>query len=71
MKALSTAALGGVLAPLAGPTTAEQVNLTFGGDSYAAGQVTTISDPVAHDAFLAGYDVGLACSQCRSSPVAC
>ena len=59
MKALSTLALAAGLALLAGPSSADQVNLAFGGDSYAAGQITTISDPVAHDAFLAGYDVTL------------
>jgi hypothetical protein len=59
MKALSTVALAGVLALLAGPSSADQVNLAFGGDSYAAGQITTISEPVARDAFLAGYDVTL------------
>lgn len=38
---------------------ADQVNLAFGGDSYAAGQTTTINEPVARDAFAAGYTVTL------------
>jgi hypothetical protein len=38
---------------------ADQVNLNFGGDSYAAGQTTTISNAVARDAFAAGYNVTL------------
>jgi hypothetical protein len=59
MKAFSTAAIAGLL--LLGPAAsrADQVNLAFGGDTYAAGQIATVADPVAHDAFLAGYDVTL------------
>lgn len=38
---------------------ADQVNLAFGGDSYAAGQTTAITEPVARDAFAAGYSVTL------------
>jgi hypothetical protein len=38
---------------------AEQVGLVFGGDTYAAGQTTTVGDPVARDAFAAGYNVTL------------
>lgn len=59
MKALATAAIAAVLLLVPSASQAEQVNLAFGGDTYAAGQITTISNPVAHDAFLAGYDVTL------------
>jgi hypothetical protein len=38
---------------------ADQVGLNFGGDTYAAGQTTTISEPVSRDAFAAGYNVSL------------
>lgn len=38
---------------------ADQVSLNFGGDTYAAGQTTTITDPVSRDAFIAGYNVSL------------
>lgn len=38
---------------------AEQASLSFGGDTYAAGQTTTINSPVGHDAFAAGYNVTL------------
>ena len=38
---------------------ADQVGLDFGGDTYAAGQTTTISEPVIRDAFVAGYNVSL------------
>ena len=34
---------------------ADQVSLNFGGDTYTAGQTTTISVPVSRDAFAAGY----------------
>jgi hypothetical protein len=37
----------------------EEAKITIGGDQYAAGQATTIVDPVKHDAFAAGYDVAL------------
>ena len=40
-------------------TLADQASLTFGGDTYAAGQTTTINAPVEHDAFAAvGQHVG-------------
>ena len=38
---------------------ADQVSLNFGGDTYAAGQTTAISEPVSRDAFAAGYNVSL------------
>jgi len=43
---------------------ADQQNLQFGGDSYAAGDLLSVTQPTAHDAFLAGRDVTL------SAPVA-
>lgn len=43
---------------------ADDAALTFGGDQFAAGQVTSISAPVQHDAFAVGNDVTL------SGPVA-
>jgi hypothetical protein len=44
---------------LSTPSMADQVNLAFGGDTYSAGQTTTINEPVARDAFAAGYNVTL------------
>ena len=42
------------------PALADQQNFVFGGDSYAAGQTTSITEPVARDAFEAGNTVTLA-----------
>jgi cytoskeletal protein CcmA (bactofilin family) len=38
---------------------ADEASLTFGGDQFAAGQVTSIGAPVQHDAFAMGSDVTL------------
>lgn len=38
---------------------ADDAALTFGGDQFIAGQVTSISAPVQHDAFAVGNDVTL------------
>jgi cytoskeletal protein CcmA (bactofilin family) len=38
---------------------ADEASLTFGGDQFAAGQVTSIGTPVQHDAFAVGNDVTL------------
>ena len=38
---------------------ADEASLTFGGDRFAAGQVTLIGAPVQHDAFAMGSDVTL------------
>jgi hypothetical protein len=46
-----------VLSPL--PAIADQQSFLFGGDSYAAGQTTSIAQPVARDAFEAGNTVML------------
>lgn len=42
------------------PALADQQSVTFGGDTYAAGQDMTISSPVQRDAFGAGSSVVLA-----------
>lgn len=58
MKLLSGLALAILLlAPIA--TFADEANLAFGGDQYAAGQNTGISAPVGRDAFAAGFDVSV------------
>jgi hypothetical protein len=57
MRLLTAILVLGSLLPTA--TLAEQANLNFGGDTYAAGQTTTIGQPVARDAFAAGYNVTL------------
>ncbi len=49
-----------LLLPL--PATADQQAISFGGDSYAAGQTASIATPVARDAFEAGNTVVLAAS---------
>lgn len=46
-----------MLSPL--PAQADQQSFLFGGDSYAAGQITSITQPVARDAFEAGNTVTL------------
>ncbi len=57
MKFLPAMLVLGILLPTS--SIADQVNLDFGGDIYAAGQTTTISQPVTRDAFAAGYNVTL------------
>jgi hypothetical protein len=57
MKVLSALLVVAALMPTA--SVADQVNLTFGGDTYAAGQNTTINEPTGRDAFAAGYNVSL------------
>lgn len=47
-----------LLAPV--PALAEQQSITFGGDTYVAGQSTSIATPVLRDAFEAGNTVVLA-----------
>jgi len=51
--------LAGLLMTLSSPTVADQQSFLFGGDSYAAGQITSIAEPVARDAFEAGNTVTL------------
>jgi hypothetical protein len=41
------------------PAQAEEASLSFGGDQFAAGQVSSIATPVQHDAFVVGNDVTL------------
>jgi hypothetical protein len=57
MKVLPALFVVAALLPTA--SLADQVNLTFGGDTYAAGQNTTINEPAGRDAFAAGYNVTL------------
>ena len=57
MKLLHVMIVLGSLMP--GGAMADQVNLAFGGDAYAAGQTATLSQPVARDAFAAGFTVAL------------
>ncbi len=57
MKLLHVMIVLGSLMP--GGAMADQVNLAFGGDAYAAGQTATLSQPVARDAFAAGFTVTL------------
>ncbi len=51
----------GALVGLCAATTvqADEAELTFGGDRYAAGQNVSVDAGVANDVFLAGYDVAL------------
>jgi cytoskeletal protein CcmA (bactofilin family) len=60
MKKVISAILIGILATIPQPVFADQQSLVFGGDTYAAGQTTTINTPALRDAFEAGYDVTLA-----------
>ncbi len=64
MKNAMPACLLGLLVLLPFPALADQQSFSFGGDTYAAGQVTAIAVPVARDAFAAGSNVSL------SAPVA-
>ncbi|MEQ1902020.1 MAG: hypothetical protein ABL866_14955 [Devosia sp.] len=59
MKRIVLTALTAVLCAAPMTASAEQVSLNFGGDTYSAGQTTTIADPVARDAFAAGSEVSL------------
>jgi hypothetical protein len=49
----------GFFALLPAAAAADQQNLQFGGDSYAAGDAVTLTQPSPHGAFLAGRDVTL------------
>lgn len=42
-----------------GPVQAQQTRLNLGGDSYAAGQSSSIGETVPGDAFVAGFDTSL------------
>lgn len=44
---------------LATPTVADEARFRFGGDTFSAGQSTTVGDAAGRDAFVAGYDVRL------------
>ena len=60
MKTTLTLFLAGLLALGSVPAFADQQTFTFGGDTYAAGQTTSIAEPVLRDAFEAGNTVSLA-----------
>lgn len=60
MKNVILAVLAGFLATTPLAALADQQNLAFGGDMYAAGQTTAITTPALRSAFEAGYDVTLA-----------
>ena len=60
MKTTLTLFLAGLLALGSVPAFAAQQTFTFGGDTYAAGQTTSIAEPVLRDAFEAGNTVSLA-----------
>lgn len=57
MKVLRAMLVLGSLMPTG--AMADQITLAFGGDAYAAGQATTIGQPVARDAFATGFTVTL------------
>lgn len=59
MNRLLTVFVAGALLGLPLAASADEVNLSFGGDQYTAGQTATIETAVPHDAFIAGYDVSL------------
>jgi hypothetical protein len=59
MHRLISMLLAGAILGLPLVAHADEVNLTFGGDQYTAGQNATVETAVAHDAFAAGYDVSL------------
>lgn len=59
MKTVVKFVLTGLLLSPSLPAVADQQSLQFGGDSYAAGQTTSITAPVARDAFEAGSTVTL------------
>lgn len=42
-----------------GSAGAQEATFSLGGDSYAAGQSSSIGKPVSHDAFVAGFDTNL------------
>lgn len=60
MNRLISMLLAGAMLGLPVAAHADEVNLTFAGDQYTAGQNATVETAVAHDAFAAGYDVSLA-----------
>lgn len=60
MKSVFAMILAAVLSAGSTAALADQVSLSFGGDSYAAGQNASIAGAVVGDAFLMGYDVTLA-----------
>lgn len=68
MKYLTTLFTLAALLPTA--AVADQVGLSFGGDSYAAGQTASISEPVSRDAFIAGYNVSLSAAVTGSAHMA-
>lgn len=59
MTRLSTLLVAVALLGFPIAATAQEANLSFGGDQFTAGQNASIEAAVANDAFLAGYDVGL------------
>jgi cytoskeletal protein CcmA (bactofilin family) len=59
MKTLLPALAVGLLAASCPIAWADEAKLAFGGDQFAAGQVTSIATPVQHDAFAIGNDVTL------------
>jgi cytoskeletal protein CcmA (bactofilin family) len=59
MKVWLSLALAGAFAAVPLTTRADEVNLTFGGDQYTAGQTVSIEAVVERDAFIAGYDVAI------------
>lgn len=58
-KTLLLALSVGLLAALCPLAWADEAKVTFGGDQYSVGQVTSITTPVQHDAFAMGNDVTL------------
>lgn len=68
LSRLSTAI---VLAGLAcGPAVAQETDMTFGGDTYAAGSRVTVSTPASRDLFLAGFSVELGAEVAADAHVA-
>lgn len=59
MKLLPSAILAGLLLVTVTAAAAQDPNLDFGGDHYAAGQNIVVQAPVQRDAFMAGNDVTL------------
>jgi len=62
-------AIAGLLLWPAGAS-ADQQNLQFGGDTYAAGDVVSVTQPTARDVFLAGRDVSLSAPVTASAHLA-
>lgn len=60
-----------VLAGLAcGTAAAQEANMTFGGDTYAAGSSVTVSAPAARDLFLTGFSVEIVAEVAADAHVA-